>query len=78
MKNYLEQCVEVQYLLNVTSLDPVLFSDDSYIGSTNNRSLRINLVVDNRKIVVRYKNFDIFSFKEAMKINAIKSTLNTA
>ena len=38
VKNYLEQCVEVQYLLNTTSLGPALFSDDSNIGRADNRN----------------------------------------
>ena len=77
MKNHLKQCVEVQYLFNITSLGPALFSNDSNIGRGNDRNSRINLVIDNTNIIDRYKNFNILWFKEAMKINERKPTLNT-
>ena len=77
VKNYLDQCVEVQYLLNITSLVPALFSIDNTIGRADNRNSRINLVIDNTNITDRHKNFGILLFKEAMKINERKPTLNT-
>ena len=77
MKNHLKQCVEVQYLLNITSLGPALFSNDSNIGRGDDRSSHINLVIDNTNIIDRYKNFNILWFKEGMKINERKPTLNT-
>ena len=77
MKNHFDQCVEVQYLLNITSLGPALFSNDNNIGSADNRSSRINLVIDNTNIIDRYKNFNILLFKEALKINKRNPTLNT-
>ena len=66
MKNHLDQCVEVQYLLNITSLVPELFSDDNNIGSTENRNSHINLMIDNTKVIDCYKNFiiDFFLFFE--------------
>ena len=60
VKNYLDQCVEVQYLLNITSLVPELFSEDNNIGSTDNRNSQINLVTDNTKTIDTYKNFNIY------------------
>ena len=62
MKNHLDQCVEVQYLLYITSLVPELFSDDNNIGSTENRNSHINLVIVNTKVIDRYKNFSIDFF----------------
>ena len=46
VKNHLNQGVEVQYLFDITSLGPALFSDDISIGSTGNNNLRINFVID--------------------------------
>ena len=37
VKNHLDQCVGVQYLLNITSLGPALSSNDNNIGSADNR-----------------------------------------
>ena len=64
MKNHLDQCVEVQYLLYITSLVPELFSDDNNIGSTENRNSHTNLMIDNTKVIDCYKNFiiDFFLF----------------
>ena len=91
VKNHLDQCVEVQYLLNITSLGPTLFSNDSNIGNADNRNSRINLVIDSTEdvkelssnildstnIIFSYKKFNILLFKEALKINERKPTLNT-
>ena len=77
MKNHLDQCVEVQYLLNITSLGQALFSDDSNVGSADNRNSRIDLIIDNINIIDSYKNFNIILFKEEMKTNERKPTLNT-
>ena len=74
VKNHLD-CAEVQYQLNIMSLRPALFSDDD-IESGDNRNLRINLVINNTKIIEHYKN-NILLFKEAMRINKIKPTPNT-
>ena len=41
------------------------------------RNSRINLVIDNTKIIHRYENFNIILFKKTMKINKRKPTLNT-
>ena len=59
VKNHLDQCIEVQYLLIITSLGPALFSNDSNIGNADNRNSRIILVIDNTIIIDRCKNFDI-------------------
>ena len=64
VKNHIDQCVEVQYLLNITSLGQALFSDANNIGSTDNRNSCINLVINNTKIIDRYKNFNILLFKQ--------------
>ena len=77
VKNHHNQCVEVQYLLNITRLGPALFSNGNNIGSADNRNSRINLVIDNTNIIDRYKSFNILLFKEALKINERKPTLNT-
>ena len=37
-KNHFDQCVEVQYLLNITTLGLALFSNDNNIGSADNRN----------------------------------------
>ena len=76
VKNHLDQCFEVQYLLNITSLGPALFSNDSIIRNADNRKLHTNLVINNAIIIDRYKNFNILLFKEALKINERKPTLN--
>ena len=60
---------------SITSLGPPLFSNDSNIERADNRNLHINLVIDNTKIIDRHKSFNMF--KEAMKINERKPTLNT-
>ena len=77
VKNHLDHCVEVQYLLNTTSLGAALFSNDNNIGSADNRNSYINLVTDNINIIDRCKNFNILLFKEALKISEKKPTLNT-
>ena len=77
VKNYLDQCVEVQYLLHITSLGSALFSNDNNIGTANNRNSRINSIIDNINIIDCYKNSNILLFKEAMEINERKPTLNT-
>ena len=77
MKNHLNKCVEVQYLLNITTLGPASFSDDNNIESTDNRNSCINLIINNTKMIKHYENFSILLFNEAIKINEIKPTLNT-
>ena len=67
----------MQYLLNITNLGPALFLNDNNIGEADNRNLRINLVIDNTNTIDHYKDFNILLFKEAMKINERKPTLNT-
>ena len=54
-----------------------LFSNDNNIGNADDRNARINLVIDNANIIDRYKEFNILLFKEALKINERKPTLNT-
>ena len=77
MKNHFNQRAEVQYLLNITSLSPALFSNDNSIGSADNRNSCINLFIDNTNIIDHYKNFNILLFKEALKMNKRKPTLKT-
>ena len=91
-RNLYKQCVEhawshqnnvvKKYLLlalkcSISSLSPELFSNDSSVGNANNRNSDINLVIDNTIIIDRYQNFNIALFKEALKINERKPTLNT-
>ena len=59
VKDHIDQCVEVQYLLNITSLDPEFFSDDSNTANADNRNSRTILVIDNTIITDRCKNFNI-------------------
>ena len=47
------------------------------IGNADNRNSRINLVIDNTNKIDRYKNFNTFLFKEALKIDERKPFLNT-
>ena len=53
VKNHFDQCVEMRYQLNITSLGPTSFSYDNNIGSSDNRNTRINLVIDNITIILR-------------------------
>ena len=68
----------IMLLFNITSLGPVLFSNDNNIGNADNRNSRINSVIDNTNIFDRYRNFNILLFKEALEINEWKPTLNTS
>ena len=91
VKNHFDQCVEVKFLLNINSLGLALFLNDSNIGNADNRNSRINLVIDitedvkelssnildSTNIIFSYKKFNILLFKEALKINERKPTLNT-
>ena len=63
-------------LFNITSLGPALFSNNSNTGNADNRNSCINLVIDNNIIVDRYKSYNILLFKEALKINERRPTLN--
>ena len=54
-----------------------MFSNDSSVGNADNRNSHINLVINNTNIIHCYKNFNILLFKEALKINERKPTLNT-
>ena len=56
-------------LFNITSLGPVLFSNDNNIDNADNRNSRINSVIDNTNVFDRYRNFNILLFKEALEIN---------
>ena len=58
-----------RYVLNITSLGPALFSNESSLGNADNRNSHINLVIDNTNIIDRYKNLNILLFKETLKIN---------
>ena len=46
MKNHLDQCVEVQYLLNISNLGPALSSNDNNNENADNRNSQINLVIE--------------------------------
>ena len=76
MKNHLDQCVEVQYLLNISNLGPALSSNDNNNENADNRNSRINLVIDNTNIIGRYESLNILLLKEALKINETKPILN--
>ena len=78
VKNHLDQCDEVQYLLNIISLGQALFSNDSNIRNADNRNSRINLVIDNTNIIDRHENFNILLFKEALKMNERKPSRNNS
>ena len=72
LKNHLDQCVEMQYLINITSLGPALFSSDSNIENADIRNWCINFVIDNTNLIDCYKNFNVLLFKEALKIKETK------
>ena len=61
VKNHFDQCVEVQYLINTTSLGPALFSNDNNIRNADNKNSCINLVVDNTTIAIVIRQL-LFSF----------------
>ena len=61
------QCVEVQYLLNITSLGPELFSDDKTVGRAGNRNSCTNLIIDNTNLVDHYKNVNILFLRRRWK-----------
>ena len=69
----------MQYLLNNTSfrLRPAFFSNGKTVGNTDDINPHIDLGNDNTNISDRYKNVNIVLFKEALKINERKPTLNT-
>ena len=77
VKNHLHQCVEFEYLLNITSLGPSLFLNDNNIVRADNRNSHVNLVIDNTNITDHHKNFKILFFEGAIKVNERKPTLNT-
>ena len=74
---HLNQCKGVQHMLNIARLTPSPFSDnlvdDVHDPST---SRRIYLQM-NRRTIDRYKNWNIFLFKEVIKIKEKKPILNT-
>ena len=76
MKNHLDQCAEVQYLLNISNLGPALSSNDNNNENADNRNSCINLVIDNTNIIGRYESLNILLLKEALKINETKPILN--
>ena len=76
MKNHLDQCVEVQYLHNISNLGPALSSNDNNNENADNRNSQINLVIDNTNIIGRYESLNILLLKEALKINERKPNLN--
>ena len=55
VKNHLDQCDEVKYLLNITSLRPALFLNENNMGSADNRNSRIILAIDNTNIIDHYQ-----------------------
>ena len=69
---HLNECNGVQHMLT-----PLLFSDRIIHGVQDPRTSRINLVQINTRIIDRHKNWNIFLFKEAVKIKEEKPTLST-
>ena len=65
----------MQYLLNNTSLGPALFSSNNNIGSAENRSSCVYLVLDKANVIDGYKILTFFCLK-GNKINEINPTLN--
>ena len=59
MKNLLDQCVEKEYLLNIISLGPALFSNNNNIGRADKRNSHINLVIGNIDTIDCHRNFNI-------------------
>ena len=56
VKNHFNQCVDLQYLLNNTSLSPAFFPNDNSIGSADNRNSHINIVIDNTNTIDNIKH----------------------
>ena len=67
VKNHLDRCVEVKYLLKITSSGPALFLNENNIGSADNRNSRINLAIDNTNIIDHYKILPFFCLKRQWK-----------
>ena len=65
VKNHVDQCVELHYLLNNISLGPALFPDANNIGSTDKRNSRINLVIAQPAITC--SNLTIKTLKQGVK-----------
>ena len=70
-------CTGVQHLFDVASLHSSIFTSSAPIQISDKFDLRtasINLVQDNTEIIDRHRNWNIFLFKEALKIR-VKSNL---
>ena len=70
--NHLNECVGVQHMFKVGKLTPSLLTNNIIDDEFDLRSSRINT-----GILDRHKNWNVLLFKEAIKINEIKQTLNT-
>ena len=75
--NHLNECVGVQHMFEIGKLTPSLLTNNIIDDEFDLRSCHVNLVQMNTRIIDRHKNWNVFLFKEAIKIKEIKPTLNT-
>ena len=74
---HLNQCKGVQHMLNIARLTPSPFSDklvDDVHDPSTSRRIYSEM---NTRIIDRYKNWNIFLFKEVIKIKEKKLIFNT-
>ena len=67
----------IQHMFHISKLTQSLFSDSIVDGLQDPRTSHINLVQMNTKIIDYHENWNIFLFKEAIKIKVKKAILNT-
>ena len=65
------------YMFEIGKLTPSLPTNNIIDDEFDLRSSCVNLVQMNTRIIDRHKNWKVLLFKEAIKINEIKPTLNT-
>ena len=73
--NHLNECNGVQHMFDIGILTPSLFTNNLIDHELDLRSTRLYLVQMNTQIIDCRKNWNILSFKEAIKIE-IKPSLN--
>ena len=64
-------------MFHISKLTQSLFSDSIVDGLQDPRTSHMNLVQMNTKIIDYHENWNIFLFKEAIKIKVKKAILNT-
>ena len=64
-------------MFELGKLTPSLLTNNIIDDDFDHRSCHVTLVQMNTRIIDRHKNWNVFLFKEAIKIKEIKPTLNT-